>query len=103
MYFKFSILTLSILGKFSTNDMLQYFSYSLKKKKKKKGLALETICMKFQVMSSGKNKKNMFNLSSAELAQKAVKADSKDFKAKITIVCCSISSWVSSQSYPFNN
>ena len=81
MYFKFSILTLSILGSFSANDILQYFSYSLKKK----GLALKTICMKFQVMISGKNKKNMFSLSSAELAQKTVKADSKDFKAKTTV------------------
>ena len=34
---------------------------------------METICMKCQIMFSGKNKKNIINLSSAELAQRVVK------------------------------
>ena len=34
---------------------------------------METICMKYQVLFSGKNKKNIINLSYAELAQKLVK------------------------------
>ena len=35
--------------------------------------SLETICMKCQILFSGKNKKNIVNLSSAEIAQRAVK------------------------------
>ena len=34
---------------------------------------LETICMKSQNLFSGKNKKNISNLSSPELAQRVVK------------------------------
>ena len=34
---------------------------------------LETICMKCRILFSGKNKKNITNLSSAELAQRVVK------------------------------
>ena len=35
---------------------------------------LETICMKYQILFSGENKKNKItNLSSAELAQRVVK------------------------------
>ena len=34
---------------------------------------LETICMKCQILFSGKNKKNIINLSSAENAQRVVK------------------------------
>ena len=34
---------------------------------------METICMKYQILFSGKNKKNIINLSSAKLAQKVVK------------------------------
>ena len=33
----------------------------------------ETICMKFQSLLSGKNKKNIVNLSSAKLAKRVVK------------------------------
>ena len=33
----------------------------------------ETICKKFQIQFSGKNKKNIINLSSAELAQRVIK------------------------------
>ena len=36
---------------------------------------LETICMKCQFLFSGKNKKNITNLSSAELAQRVVKVN----------------------------
>ena len=35
---------------------------------------METICMKYQILFSRKNKKNNFNVSSAELDQKVVKA-----------------------------
>ena len=34
---------------------------------------METICMKYQILLSGKNKKNITNLLSAELAQRLVK------------------------------
>ena len=34
---------------------------------------LETICIKCQILFSGKNKKNVINLLSAELAQRMVK------------------------------
>ena len=34
---------------------------------------METICIKCQIMFSGKNKKNVIILSSAELAQRVVK------------------------------
>ena len=37
---------------------------------------METICMKCQILFSGKNKKNIINLSSVELAQRVVKAKS---------------------------
>ena len=35
----------------------------------------ETICMKCQILFSGKNKKNIINLSSAENAQRVVKVN----------------------------
>ena len=41
----------------------------------------ETICMKCQILFSGKNKKNIINLSSAENAQRVVtvKSDSLEY------------------------
>ena len=36
---------------------------------------LETICMECQILFSGKNKKNIINVSFAELAQKVVKVN----------------------------
>ena len=36
---------------------------------------LETVCMKCQILFSGKNKKNIINLVPAELAQTLVKAN----------------------------
>ena len=69
---------LALCVKFSADDIL-------KKKKKKsyffqktgfdilgKFSPLETICMKSQNLFSGKNKENVVNLSSAELAQRMV-------------------------------
>ena len=44
----------------------------------KKFLEMETLCMKCQILFSGKkikNKKNIINLSSAELAQRVVKVN----------------------------
>ena len=35
----------------------------------------ETICMKYQILFSGKNKKNIISLSSAELAKCVVKVN----------------------------
>ena len=43
------------------------FLGKIRKKKKKK---METFGMKYQILFSGKNEKNMTNLSSAELAQR---------------------------------
>ena len=36
---------------------------------------METICIKYQILFSGSNKKNPANLSSAELAQRVVKVN----------------------------
>ena len=60
---------LGIWVKFSVDDILKYFSYF----SQKTAFDMETICMKCQMLFSGKNKKNIINLSSAELAQRAVK------------------------------
>ena len=35
------------------------------------------VCMKYQSLFSGKNKKNIVNLPSAELAQKGIKVNTK--------------------------
>ena len=64
------------LGKNSADGILKYFSYfSLKT-----GFdilcklsLMETICMKCQNLFSEQNKKNVNNLSSAELAQRVIK------------------------------
>ena len=37
----------------------------------------DTTCMKYQILFSGKNKKNIINLSSTELAKRAVKVNTK--------------------------
>ena len=41
-------------------------------------ISVETICLKRQILFSGKNKKNLVNLLSAELAQRVVKVNSED-------------------------
>ena len=68
-------LRLALWVKFAADDILKYFSYF----SQKTGfdisckLSKETICMKCQIQFSGKNKKNIINLSSAENAQRVVK------------------------------
>ena len=65
------MLTLSTLAKFSASDKLKYFSYSSQKTGfdiSCKLSPMETICMKYQSLFSGKN----INLSSAELANRVV-------------------------------
>ena len=47
--------------------------------------AMETICIKCQILFSGKNKKNVDKLSSAEISQKVVKVDNLD--NNITLYC----------------
>ena len=62
--------------KFSADDILKYFSYFLQKKGfdiSCKLSPVETICMKCQILFSGKNKKTVTNLLSAEIAQRVVK------------------------------
>ena len=59
--------------KFSTDDNLKYFSYFSQKTGFDISCILspmETICMKCQILMSGNNKKNVTNLSSAEVAQR---------------------------------
>ena len=61
--------------KFSAENILKYISYFSQKTGfdiSCKLSPLETICMKCQMLFSGKNKKNIFSLSSAELAQRVV-------------------------------
>ena len=36
-------------------------------------MQIVSVCMKYQILFTGKNKKNVINLSSAELAQRVVK------------------------------
>ena len=60
--------------KFSAENILKYISYFSQKTGfdiSCKLSPLETICMKCQMLFSGKNKKNI-SLSSAELAQRVV-------------------------------
>ena len=47
--------------------------------------AKETICMKCQILFSGKNKKNNINLSTAENAQSVVKVN---FERSFTALLC---------------
>ena len=59
--------------KFSADDVLKYFSYFFQKTWLDSSLfPLETICMKCQILFSGKIRKNISSLSSAELAQRVV-------------------------------
>ena len=56
--------------------MLKYFSYFPQETDfdiSCKLSPMETICTKCQIMFTGENKKNIINLSSAELAHRAVK------------------------------
>ena len=56
---------------FSADDILKCFSYFSQKTGfdiSCKLSLIETICMKYQILFYGKNKKNIINLSSAELA-----------------------------------
>ena len=62
--------------KISLDDIFKYFFYFTQKT----GFAiscklspLETVCMKCQILFCGKNKENIANLLSAELAQRVVK------------------------------
>ena len=69
---------LSTLGKISADDSLKYFSYFFQKTGYDiscKLSPMEAICMKRQILFSGKNKKNIISLSSAENAQRVVKVN----------------------------
>ena len=69
-----SSLRLSSMGKFSAENTLFFFFFYFSQKTgfdiscKLSPSPLETICMKCQTLFSGKNKKNIINLASAELA-----------------------------------
>ena len=57
---------LTLWVKFSADNILKYFTYF----SQKTGFDISCkICMKCQILFSGKNKKNTINLSSAENAQ----------------------------------
>ena len=67
---------LALWVKFSADNILKYFSYFSQKTGYDISCKLspkETICMKCQILFSGKNKKNIINLSSAENAKRVVK------------------------------
>ena len=69
-------LRLALWVNFSADDILKYFSYFSQKTGYDISCKLspkETICMKCRILFSGKNKKNIINLSSAENAQRVVK------------------------------
>ena len=72
--FPFS-LPLSTLGKFFSRWHFEiFFLILIFLVTQKTGFYIvETICMKFQILFSGKNKKNIINFSSAELVKRMVK------------------------------
>ena len=60
--------TLSTLVKILADDILKYFYFSQNSFDIScKLYPMETICIKCEILFSGKNKKNVLNLSSAEL------------------------------------
>ena len=64
-----------MVGK-TADEILKYLSYASRKIGPDiscKSSPQETICMKRQSLFSGKNKKNIINLSSAESAQRVIK------------------------------
>ena len=64
---------LNMLEKISADSILKYFSQQIGFGIScKLSLERETVCMKCQSLFSGKNKKTIINLSSAESAQGAV-------------------------------
>ena len=65
-----------ILFSGTADDILKYFLYISQKTGFDilcKLSPMESICMKCQILFSGKNKKNITKLSSAELAKRVVK------------------------------
>ena len=75
------VYSLSDWIKISADDNLKYFSYFSQETGfdiSCKLSLMETICIKCQILFSGKNKKNFINLSSAELAQRVVKVKAPD-------------------------
>ena len=67
---------LNTLGKNFSRQHFEIFSYFPQKTGFYISCRLSPICMKCLILFSGKNKKNITNLSSAELAQKVVKVRS---------------------------
>ena len=66
-------LCLALWVKFSADNILKYFIHFPQKTRLDiscKLSPMETICMKFQILFTGKHKKKFTNLSSAELAQR---------------------------------
>ena len=66
---------LALLLKFSADDILKYFSFLLQKIGFNITCKLETVCIKCQILISGKNKKNIVSLSTADYALKVVKVE----------------------------
>ena len=70
---------LALWVKFSADDILKYIFFLFFPENRIRHfmqIVSETICMKSQILFSGKNKKNITNLLSAELAQRVVKVKS---------------------------
>ena len=72
-------LTFGTLDKIFSRSHIEIF---FKKTGFDSGDELETICMTCQILFSGKNKKNITNLSSAELAKRVVKVK---FRVKFSL------------------
>ena len=70
-------LTLSTLDKIYNRRQFETFPYLSKKTECDISYKLETICMKCHILFSGKSKKNVINLLSAELAKRVVKVTVK--------------------------
>ena len=84
------VLTLSTLGKiFSRWHFEIFFSYFSQKTGfdiSCKLCRMETICMKCQILFSGKNKKNITNLSSAKLIKRVLKVKGKTLAFHLRLV-----------------
>ena len=71
---------LNTLVKSTTDNILKHFSYFSQKTgfdSSCKLSPMETICMKCQILFSGKNKKTIANLSSTELVKRVIKVNQK--------------------------
>ena len=77
-------LTLSTLGKIFSRRHIEIFFFIISRNHILVFHAIETVCMKCQILISGKNKKNIISLLSAEVAHRVVKVKASRFEKRST-------------------